>query len=131
RYFPDPDLVSVEIDSEWLERVRATLPELPAAKKKRFIESYGLPEYDAEQLTATRAMATYYETAVQAHPSNPKAISNWIMTELMREFNERNLTADKSPIPAEYMAEIVKMVDSSEISGKIGKDVFAEMMAAV
>ena len=129
RYFPEPDLVAMEIDDEWIERIRATLPELPAARKTRFIEQYGLPEYDAEQMTASRAMAVYYEAAVAAH-GNPKAISNWIMTELMRNLNEKGLEPTESPIAAADLAELVKMIDDGTISGKIAKDVFAEMMAS-
>ena len=129
RYFPEPDLVDIEVDDAWLERIRGELPELPAAKKARFIEQYGLPEYDAEILTASRPMANYYETAVRAH-NNPKAISNWIMTELLRELNERGLEASESPISAENLALMVKMIDDATISGKIAKDVFAEMLAS-
>ena len=129
RYFPEPDLVDVEIDDAWLERVRSELPELPAAKKARFIEQYGLPEYDAEILTASRALADYYETAVAAH-DNPKAISNWIMTELLRELNDRDLEPSESPIAPENLAAVVRMIDEGTISGKIGKKVFAEMLEA-
>ena len=129
RYFPEPDLVDVEIDDAWLEAVRDTLPELPAAKKERFVERYKLSGYDAEILTASRALAGYYENAVAAH-DNPKAISNWITTALLRELNDRNLEPAESPIAAENLAGLVRLIDDGTISGKIGKDVFAEMLAA-
>ena len=173
RYFPEPDLVEVEIDDAWLESVRATLPELPAAKMARFVAQYGLPEYDAEILTASPALADYYEAAVAAltshlsplgthpsplspqpsalspHPSplstqhsalstdpsalstqhsSAKALSNWIMTELLRELNDRNLEPSESPVSPENLAGLVKMIADGTISGKIAKDVFAEML---
>jgi aspartyl-tRNA(Asn)/glutamyl-tRNA(Gln) amidotransferase subunit B len=127
RYFPEPDLVDVEIDAAWLARVAATLPELPAAKKQRFVAQYQLPEYDAEILTASIALAQYYEGAVVSH-NNPKAISNWVMTDLLRELNERDLEPDESPISPERLAGLVKMIDEGAISGKIAKTVFADML---
>jgi aspartyl-tRNA(Asn)/glutamyl-tRNA(Gln) amidotransferase subunit B len=129
RYFPDPDLVEVEVDDAWLERIRAELPELPAAKRARFIEQYGLSEYDADILTATRALAAYFEQAVAAH-NNPKALSNWITTELLRELNARDIEPSESPIAAPDLAALVALIDAGTISGKIAKDVFAEMLAA-
>jgi len=127
RYFPEPDLVEVAIDEEWLARVQAGLPELPVAKKARFIERYDQSDYAAEILTASRAMADYYETAV-ARYANPKAIGNWIMTELLRELNDRDIEASESPIPPENLADLVKMIDGGTISGKIAKQVFAQML---
>ncbi|HUT24579.1 MAG TPA: Asp-tRNA(Asn)/Glu-tRNA(Gln) amidotransferase subunit GatB [Sumerlaeia bacterium] len=127
RYFPEPDLVEVEISEEWLDEIRRTLPELPDAKKARFIEQYALPDYDAEVLTASRPLADYYEKAVAAH-NNSKALSNWIMTELLRELNNRDLEPAERPIPPENLAALVRMIDDGAISGKIAKDVFAEMI---
>ncbi|MBN1866053.1 Asp-tRNA(Asn)/Glu-tRNA(Gln) amidotransferase subunit GatB [Candidatus Sumerlaeota bacterium] len=128
RYFPEPDLVELDIENDWIERVRAELPELPAAKKARFIERYGLPEYDAGVLTASRPLAEYYEQVVAAH-DNPKAASNWIMTELLRELNEREIEARESPVAPEHLGKMIRMIDAKTISGKIAKDVFAEMLA--
>ena len=127
RYFPDPDLVEVHITPEWVEEVRAHLPELQDAKRRRFIADYGLPEYDARVLTVSKPLATYYETAVTAH-DNPKALSNWIMTEVMRELNSRETEADEFPVKPEYLASLVRMIDEGKISGKIAKDVFSRAL---
>ena len=127
RYFPEPDLVPVEIDDAWLERVKTELPELPEARRARFIEQYGLTEYDAGVLTSARPLAEYFEAAVAAH-DNPKAIGNWIQTELLRELNDRDLEPAQSPISPEHLGQMVAMIDKGTISGKIGKQVFAEML---
>ncbi|MCX7017725.1 MAG: Asp-tRNA(Asn)/Glu-tRNA(Gln) amidotransferase subunit GatB [bacterium] len=125
RYFPDPDLVEIHITDEWQEQVRAHLPELPDAKRQRFIAEYDLPEYDARLLTASKTVATYYERAAAAH-NNPKAISNWMMTEVLRELRERDIEPDDFPLKPEGLAAIVEMIDDARISGKIAKDVFAK-----
>ncbi len=129
RYFPDPDLVQMEIDDAWIDRVRAENPELPEARRNRFITNFGLSEYDAGVLTAQKAMADYYECAVAAH-QNPKAVGNWIMTEALRWLGE---DADREfedyPIPAQGLAELVKLIDDGTISGKIAKEVYKGMMA--
>ena len=128
RYFPEPDLVPLQLDPAWVESIRAALPELPRAQRERFESQYGLPAYDAEILTQSRALAEYYETAVRAH-NNPKAISNWIMTDLLREVDVNDEAAvTRSPIPPAHLAELVTYIDNGTISGKIAKDVFAEML---
>lgn len=127
RYFPEPDLVDVEIDEAWQESVRARLPEMAGEKRKRFVEEYGIPDYDAGVLTASRKMANYYEEAVKAH-KNPKALSNWLMTELLREWNDRGLEPEDSPIQPGQLAGLVALIDDGTISGKIAKKVFAEML---
>jgi len=127
RYFPEPDLPGLEISEGWIDEVRKGLPELPQAKKARFIERYGLPEYDAALLTGSKPLADYYEAAVGIH-NNPKAMSNWIMTELIRELNQRELEVQDCPITPGHLAALVKMIDDGAISGKIGKAVFAEMI---
>lgn len=127
RYFPDPDLVEVHITEEWREDVRQHLPELQDAKRQRFIEEYALPEYDARVLTASKPVATYYERAVAAH-KNPKAISNWMMTELLRELKEREAEPDDVALRPEGLAAIVRMIDEKKINGKTGKDVFAKAL---
>lgn len=129
RYFPDPDLVALEIDDAWIERVRGELPELPAARRLRFIEEFGLSEYDAGVLTAQKPMADYYEAALAVH-KNPKAVGNWVMTETMRFLNEdpdREIT--DYPISAEHLAGLVRLIDDGTISGSIAKKVYASMMA--
>lgn len=127
RYFPDPDLVEIHIDQKWQDEVRSHLPELQAAKRKRFIEEYALPEYDARLLTESKPVATYYERAVAVHNS-PKALSNWMMTEVLRELKERELDARDFPLAPEQLAAIVRMVDEGKISNKIGKDVFSKVL---
>jgi aspartyl-tRNA(Asn)/glutamyl-tRNA(Gln) amidotransferase subunit B len=128
RYCPEPDLVPLQLDPAWVESIRAALPELPRAQRERFESQYGLPAYDAEILTQSRALAEYYETAVRAH-NNPKAISNWIMTDLLREVDVNDEAAvTRSPIPPAHLAELVTYIDNGTISGKIAKDVFAEML---
>lgn len=128
RYFPDPDLVEVHISPEWREKVRQQLPELQDAKRQRFMEEYGLPEYDARVLTASKPVATYYERAVAAH-KNPKSLSNWMMTEFLRELKERDAEPDDVTLTAEGLASIVRMIDENKINGKTAKDVFAKAMA--
>ncbi len=127
RYFPDPDLVEIHIPAEWQEEVRRNLPELQDAKRRRYVEELGLPEYDAKVLTASKKTATYYEQAVAAY-HNPKAISNWMMTEVLRELRERELDADELPLKPEALAAIVRMIDEGKISGKIGKEVFQKAL---
>lgn len=128
RYFPDPDLVEVYISPEWREDVRAHLPELQDAKRKRFVDEYGLPDYDAKVLTASKPVASYYEKAVGAH-NNPKSLSNWMMTEFLRELKERDAEPDDVDLKPEGLASIVKMIDDNKINGKVAKDVFAKAMA--
>ncbi len=129
RYFPDPDLVPIVIDDVWLEAMRQTLPELPAERKNRFVQALGLPEYDAEVLTSAKELADYFEAAAQGY-ANAKKLSNWIMTELMREF--KGETADdiaSCRVTPQGLAALLTMIDGGSISGKIAKTVFAEMLA--
>jgi len=126
RYFPDPDLLPVVIDEEWIKEIKNTLPELPDARKERFINQYGIPSYDAEILTSSREIADYFEECVR-HYGKPKTVSNWIMTEVLRELKgEEDITS--FPVTPEKLAELLKLVDNGTISGKIAKDVFSEMV---
>ncbi len=125
RYFPCPDLVPVVIEESWIEEIRKTLPELPDARKERFISQYELPEYDAALLTSSRELADYFEAVVESGVKAKKA-SNWIMTELMRELKGAEVTDCK--VTPEQLAALLKMVDGGSISGKIAKTVFLEMM---
>ena len=129
RYFPDPDLVPVVIDDQWIEQVRLELPELPDAKKKRFIEEYDLPEYDAGVLTGSKELADYFEAAVARFPQ-AKKVSNWMMVELLRELKRDEREIDRCPVSPEALADLLKMVDDDVISGKIAKTVFEEMYAS-
>ena len=126
RYFPDPDLVPIVIDPAWVEEIRATLPELPDAKKERFIKEYGIPEYDAEVLTSSKPLANYYENCVRFFPQ-PKIVSNWIMSELLRELKKDEREIEECPVPAENLAALLRLIDEGVISGKIAKSVFEEM----
>jgi aspartyl-tRNA(Asn)/glutamyl-tRNA(Gln) amidotransferase subunit B len=130
RYFPEPDLVPLELEAAWVESVRAALPELPRARRQRFVSQYGLPVYDAEILTQSRALAEYYEAAVRAH-ANAKSISNWIMSELLRELGGDDEAAlASSTVTPVKLAGLVKLIDEGTISGKIAKDVFARMLTS-
>ena len=125
RYFPCPDLVPIEIDDEWIERVRTTLPELPDQRKARFTSDYELPEYDAGLLTASRELADYFEATVRAG-AQAKKTSNWIMSELLRELKGEEISG--CPVKPEQLGALLIMVDQGTINGKIAKTVFQEMM---
>jgi aspartyl-tRNA(Asn)/glutamyl-tRNA(Gln) amidotransferase subunit B len=131
RYFPDPDLLPLVVDHEWIEAVKATLPELPAARQERLMRQYGLPAYDAEVLTTRKDIADYYETAVRAYPANPKAISNWVMDSVLRVVKDEKLDAGLKittwPCPPEHLGTLVRLIHEGTISGKIAKAVFDEM----
>jgi aspartyl-tRNA(Asn)/glutamyl-tRNA(Gln) amidotransferase subunit B len=131
RYFPEPDLLPLVIEDDWIAEIRASLPELPAERKARFMSDYSLSAYDAELLTGRRDVADYFESAVTAH-ANPKALSNWIVGDLFRVLKERKLDerlyiADW-PITAQHLAEMVRLIDQGTISGKIGKAVFQAIL---
>jgi aspartyl-tRNA(Asn)/glutamyl-tRNA(Gln) amidotransferase subunit B len=126
RYFPDPDLVPLRPAPAWVAELEAGLPELPQARRLRFVEQYGLPVYDADLLTADRALADYFEEAVRLHPS-PKALANWIMSELLRELAGDPAALARSPIRPAHLARLVALVDDGTISGKMAKDVFERM----
>jgi aspartyl-tRNA(Asn)/glutamyl-tRNA(Gln) amidotransferase subunit B len=125
RYFPCPDLIPIVIEESWIEEIRQSLPELPDARKARFVAEYQLPEYDAVILTASREIADYFEDAVKTG-AQAKKVSNWIMTELLRELKGAEVTECK--VNAEQLGALLKMVDGGAISGKIAKTVFLEMM---
>ncbi len=131
RYFPEPDLLPLEIAPEWVEEIRKTLPELPDEKRERFQKDYGLPPYDAFVLTASRELADYYEAAVSAH-DNPKSLSNWVMGDIIRIANERSdggeIDYADLPVSPENLAAMVKLIDDGTISGKIAKSVFDKML---
>ncbi len=126
RYFPDPDLTPIVVTDEYIEQVRASLPEMPQVKRKRMIEQDGLPVYDAGVITASKALVDFYD-GVRAHYSDAKKISNWIMVELLAKVNAENMGLTDVKIQPEQMADLLKRIDSGEISGKIAKTVFTEM----
>jgi len=125
RYFPDPDLIPVVIDEARIEEIRRSMPELPDERKARFITEFGLPHYDAEVLTSARELADYFEEAHIKYPQ-AKKLSNWIMTELMRELKEKDIRA--CPLSPENLADLLHMIDKGAISGKIAKIVFKDML---
>ncbi len=126
RYFPDPDLLPLVVEKEWVENIRKELPELPSQKRERFIKEYEIPDYDADILTSSKALADYYESCVSLHPA-AKIVSNWIMSELIRELKRDNKEIDECPLTPKHLAEMLKMIDEGTISGKIAKTVFVEM----
>jgi aspartyl-tRNA(Asn)/glutamyl-tRNA(Gln) amidotransferase subunit B len=128
RYFPDPDLVPLVIDEEWIARVRRELPELPDPKKQRFVDQYGLPAYDAGVLTGSRDLADFFEATV-AQGAAPKPASNWIMGSLLGLLNSEGLDITGSPIGAPDLAELLQLIDKGTISGTIAKSIFEEMAA--
>ncbi|OQY66032.1 MAG: aspartyl/glutamyl-tRNA amidotransferase subunit B [Polyangiaceae bacterium UTPRO1] len=132
RYFPDPDLPPLVIPDSFVDEVRRTLPELPDARRRRFVEDLGLPEYDAEVLTARRDVADYFEAVVAAH-RNAKAASNWVMGDVLRLVREHKLddalVIERWPVAAADLGALIALIDDGTISGKIAKTVFEEMLA--
>lgn len=126
RYFPEPDLLPIHVSAAWREEIRRTLPELPEAKRARFVSAYGLTPYDAEVLTGTRSLADYFEAVTKAGVP-PKTAANWIQTELLRRLNDSGKTIEGSPVSPAALAELLKLVESAKITGAVGKRVFATM----
>jgi len=126
RYFPEPDLVPLRIDQEWIARARQDLPELPDARRQRLVTHYGLPAYDAEVLTASRALADYYEATVRLY-NQPKVVSNWVMGDVIRELNRQHHTPQQAPVTPAHLADMLRLIDAGVLSGKIAKTVFEEM----
>lgn len=126
RYFPEPDLVPVKVSEAWLAEIRGRMPELPQAMRKRFIEGYGLKEYDANVLTQTRDIAEYYEVVAKAS-GDPKIAANWVMVELQGVLNSDGKTFAESPVTAERLGELVGLIVKGTLSGKLAKDIFPKM----
>jgi aspartyl-tRNA(Asn)/glutamyl-tRNA(Gln) amidotransferase subunit B len=126
RYFPEPDLPPLAVDENWQGAIRAGMPELPEEKKQRFVAEYAIPEYDAGVLTATRALADFFEETSR-QSKNFKAASNWIMGDLLRDLKEFDLDIESSPVSPSRLAELIGCIDSKEISGKMAKDIFEVM----
>ncbi len=126
RYFPEPDLLPVHISAAWRDEVLRSLPELPEAKRARFISAYGITPYDVELLTATRTISEYFEEVVKAGAPG-KAAANWMQTELLRRLKDSGKEIEASPVAPQALAELVKLVESGQITGNVGKKVFATM----
>lgn len=126
RYFPEGDLVTLNISDEWIEEIRKTIPELPHEKAERFIEQYGIPKYDAKVLTMSNEMADFFEKAASLS-KDPKAASNWIMGDISKMLNEKNEDVTSLKFSPEELAELISLINSGIISNSIGKKVLEEM----
>ncbi|HBH78521.1 MAG TPA: Asp-tRNA(Asn)/Glu-tRNA(Gln) amidotransferase GatCAB subunit B [Nitrospira sp.] len=126
RYFPDPDLVPLQLNEDWIEGFRSSLPELPAVRARRLITEYGLPEYDAGVITASKGMADYFETCLKQF-NEPKTVSNWVMGELTRELNNSGIDITASPVSPERLVDLLTMVDKGVISLKVARDIFPDL----
>jgi aspartyl-tRNA(Asn)/glutamyl-tRNA(Gln) amidotransferase subunit B len=126
RYFPEPDLAPLLLDSAWIEEIRRTLPELPEARRRRFVSQYRIPEYDAGVLTQSMALGDYFER-VAAASGNAKAASNWVMGELTRKMKETRVDVTDVPLAADALGELIALVDAGTITGPVAKDVFEKM----
>jgi aspartyl-tRNA(Asn)/glutamyl-tRNA(Gln) amidotransferase subunit B len=126
RYFPEPDLTPLVIDAAWIDEIRRALPELPDARRQRFVSQYGLPEYDAGVLTQSMPLADYFER-VAAASGNAKASSNWVMGELARKLKETKDEIESVPLPAAALGDLIALIDAGTITGPVAKDVFEKM----
>src|SRR5574341_1111477 len=127
RYFPEPDLSPLALDADWIESIRASLPELPEAKTRRFIEQYGLKPQETRLLTSEKSLADYFETVASTSKSPARVVNSWIAGECMREMNELGIDVNNIPIPAEYLAQLIDMVSDKTVSGNSAKVVLGEM----
>jgi aspartyl-tRNA(Asn)/glutamyl-tRNA(Gln) amidotransferase subunit B len=126
RYFPEPDLVPIVVDEEWIEEIRRSIPELPAQRRRRFVEEYGIPRYDAEVLTTNRYLADYFEEAAKLS-GDPKTASNWIMSDLMSLLNRENISITQCKVTPKHLSDMIKMISKGTISTRIAKEVLEEM----
>lgn len=126
RYFPDPDLAPLVITQEMIEKIRETMPELPEAKKARYIKDYNFSDYDASVLTSNKEISTYFEKLIQRH--NPKIASNWLTSELFGRLNKLAINITESPVTAEMLSELLDLIENNTISGKIAKEVLDIMI---
>ena len=127
RYFPDPDLLPLEVSNEWIKEVAKTLPELPWQKRQRLQQEYALSEYDANVLTSNKALGDYFEMVLTNSKATPKICANWVMGELSAALNKNNLAIEQSPISANALGELLSQLANETISGKIAKTVFEKM----
>ncbi len=130
RYFREPDLLPIRLDDAWLAEILADFPELPLDRRSRFSRDYGLPEYDADILTGERSLSDYFEAAVKAYQGDPKRVSNWLMNDVLRMVNENGITAGALKLTPQYLAEIIKMVDSNAINTSTGKALLDKVEAS-
>lgn len=129
RYFPDPDLVPLKLDPKWVESFRSSVPEMPAARLKRFVSEFGLPDYDAGLITASKGLADYFEACVKLF-NQPKTVSNWVMGELTRELNTSGTDVSASPVSPERLVSLLELVDKGTISLKVAREMFPELYSS-
>lgn len=129
RYFPDPDLMPVYVSDDWKAAIMLNMPELPDQRRKRFIEQYKLPSYDAAVLTSSRELADYYEKVVNV-TSDYKSASNWVMGDVLKNINEQKISASRFSVSPEHLGKLINLISNNTISGKIAKDVFPEMLGS-
>ena len=127
RYFPEPDLLPLRISQAWMNEIRSTMPELPPAKRARFIQEYGLRDYDTQVLTQTRELSEFFERVVKASGGEGRLAANWVTGDLAGALKADDKEIGESPLSAERLGELVKLIASGEISGKLAKDIFAKM----
>ena len=127
RYFPEPDLVPIVITKDFIEKIKEEMPELPEARIKRFTTTYNIPKYDAEVLVSDKALADFFERCLKLY-NKPKAVSNWMMSDLLRCLYENNLELSESKITTEHLVEMIRLIDEGIISGKIGKRILPEIV---
>jgi aspartyl-tRNA(Asn)/glutamyl-tRNA(Gln) amidotransferase subunit B len=127
RYFPEPDIIKLKIDQEWIDRIQAEIPELPDARQKRYVEELGLPEYDAMVLTQAKTMSDFFQEAV-AEGADAKLVSNWLMGEVSAYLNSKYKTIDQVPMTAQGLAKLVQLIEKGTISSKIAKKVFKDLI---
>ncbi len=127
RYFREPDLLPIQIDQDWLTSVLTGLPELPLERRQRFIDQYGLPEYDADILTSEKNLSDYFEAAIKAYEGDPKRVSNWLMNDVLRSINERGLNASDLKLTPVYLASIIRLVDENKINISTGKSLLEKV----
>jgi aspartyl-tRNA(Asn)/glutamyl-tRNA(Gln) amidotransferase subunit B len=127
RYFPDPDLLPLEISADWVEQIKATLPELPQARRERYVAEFALSAYDAAVLTASRETADYFEAAVKQLPDQAKLCANWIMGEINGQLNKEGIDISACPVAPEHLAALVRRINDGTISGKAAKTVFESL----
>jgi aspartyl-tRNA(Asn)/glutamyl-tRNA(Gln) amidotransferase subunit B len=129
RYFPDPDLVPLKLEKEWIEGCRRQVTELPAARLQRFVSDFALSEYDAGVLTASKTVADYFESCVKLF-AQPKTVSNWVMGELTRELNNSGIDASASPVSPERLVSLLQLVEQGNISLKVAREIFPDVYSS-
>ncbi|MEX2144618.1 MAG: Asp-tRNA(Asn)/Glu-tRNA(Gln) amidotransferase subunit GatB [Anaerolineales bacterium] len=129
RYFREPDLLPIVLDDDWRGAIHSSLPELPLARRARFMQQYGLPEYDADILSGERALSDYYETSLAAYGGDPKRASNWLMNDILAMLNESGARADQLKLTPQYLADILKLMDAGKLNTPTGKSLLLKVQA--